>query len=340
MPDPTERPPLPDPDARAPALRLLVLGGGVFLGRHVVEAALQAGHAVTVLNRGRRRTDWPAAVEPLVGDRDGDLSALAGRHWDAVIDCSGYTPAQLQASTRALAGCGHYLFVSTISVYAGFPPHRPYDETAAVTTETTGYGGAKARAEEALAAGWPGDWACVRPGLIVGPHDPTGRFTHWPLRLAAGGEVLAPGRPGRPVQCIDVRDLAAWCLHLAGQRARGTFHAVGEPAPMAELLEACAAAAGQRPTLRWWPDDALRRAGATPWTGLPLWLPEDDPDHGGMLLADTARARAAGLRTRPWAETAADTLRWAQAEGWVLGRGAGLSAEDEAALSARLQALG
>lgn len=290
-------------------LKLLVLGGTVFLGRHVVEAALAAGHHVTVFNRGRRAIAWPGPVEALVGDRDGDTSALHGRRFDAVIDCSGYRPAQITSVAEALGPrLPFWVFVSSISVVARFPPGQPHDETAPVTADTSGYGGEKARAEEALQALAPGKAAIVRPGLIVGRHDPTGRFGYWPWRVAQGGSVLAPGRPERPVQVIDVRDLANFCLRLAESSTAGTFNAIGPTLPMQAVLEACRAASGADAHFVWRTDAELLAAGAAPWTGLPLWIPESDADFGGMLLARNERAISAGLRCRPLGDTVADTL--------------------------------
>lgn len=292
-------------------MKLLVLGGTVFLGRHVVAQALARGDEVTLLHRGRRGAGLFPQARRLIGDRDGDLSALDGLEFDAVIDCSGYTAAQLQRSVEALARVPRYLFVSTISVYAAFPPGQRYDEDSERLADDEGYGAAKARAEDTLLAARPGHATIVRPGLIVGPHDPTGRFTHWPLRLARGGEVLAPGRPQRPVQFIDVRDLAAWCLRLVDARTTGVFHAVCDTLTMAHLLEACRAAAGSDAHLRWMDDATLLAAGVQPWSELPLWIPESDPGFGGMLLARSDRARAAGLVTRPVIDTVRDTLVWA-----------------------------
>ena len=297
-------------------MQLLVLGGTVFLGRHVVEAALASGHQVTVLNRGNHAMPFADRVESMRGDRNGDLTALRGRRFDAVIDCCGYTPDQLQRTADALgAGVGHYVFVSTISVLAGFAPHTPYDETAPVTTSAEGYGGGKARAEEAIEAAYRGRVTHVRPGLIVGPHDPTGRYVYWPLRVAQGGPVLAPGRPQRPVQIIDVRDLAQWCVDLAMRRQAGVFHAVGPMGSMEQMLEACRPAAGSDATWRWYSDAELLAAKVSPWMGLPLWIPEEDAEYGGLLLGRNDRAVAAGLFTRSWDDTARDTLAWAQAVG-------------------------
>ncbi len=313
--------------------KILVLGGTVFLGRHVVEAALAAGCEVAVFNRGSRTLAFAGAVEPLRGDRDGDLSALRGRHFDAVVDCSGYTPEQVKGTAIVLRDqVAHYVFVSTISVYARFAPGLAYDESAPVTTDATGYGGGKARAEEALKAAYAERATCVRPGLIVGPYDPTGRFTYWPLRMARGGQVLAPGRPERPVQCIDARDLAAWCIQLALQHRGGVFHGVGPTGTMADMLAACQQAAGAESQLRWCTDAELVQADVAPWTGLPLWIPESDASFGGMLLASDRRARQAGLQTRSWLATAQDTLTWARTTPQAAQLGSALAPEAEAAL--------
>lgn len=294
-------------------MKLLVLGGTVFLGRHVVAQALDAGHELTLLHRGRRGVGLFPAARTLMGDRDGDLSALDGLDFDAVIDCCGYTAEQLKRSTLALAAVAQYLFVSSISVGAAFPPGQPYDEDLPRLDGDEGYGQGKARAEDALLAARPGRATIVRPGLIVGPHDPTGRFTHWPLRVAQGGEVLAPGRPERPVQFIDARDLAAWCLQLVEQGLTGTFNAISDTLAMRGLLECCREVSGSDARFTWIDDRTLVDAKVEAWSELPLWIPEDDAAFGGMLLGSNARARAAGLRTRPLADTVRDTLAWAQA---------------------------
>lgn len=316
-------------------MKLLVLGGTVFLGRHVVAQALARGDEVTLLHRGRRGAGLFPDARTLIGDRDGDLSALQGLGFDAVIDCSGYTAAQLERSTAMLATLPQYLFVSSISVGAAFPPSRTYDETLPRLAGDTGYGEGKARAEDALLAARPGRATIVRPGLIVGPHDPTGRFTHWPLRVAEGGEVLAPGRPERPVQFIDVRDLAAWCLQLVASGTTGVFHAVGDGMPMRELLEGCRDASDSDARFTWLDDRTLVNAGVAPWSELPLWIPEDDPAFGGMLLGTNERARTAGLRLRPLAQTLRDTLAWARMpEGEAARSPHTLTREREAALVA------
>lgn len=320
-------------------MKLLVLGGTVFLGRHVVAQALARGDQVTLLHRGRHGAGLFPAARTLVGDRDGDLSALTGQDFDAVIDCSGYTAAQLERSTTLLSGVPQYLFVSSISVGAAFPPGQPYDEDLPRLDGHDGYGQGKARAEDALRSARGERATIVRPGLIVGPHDPTGRFTHWPLRIAQGGEVLAPGRPERPVQFIDVRDLADWCLRLVSNGTTGTFNAIGDPLPMQRLLSACREAAGSEPRFSWVADRALLDAQVEPWSELPLWIPEDDPAFGGMLLGANARARAAGLGLRPLEQTVRDTLAWAHTpEGEAARSPHALTAGREAELLARFAA--
>ena len=308
-------------------MRLLVLGGTKFLGRAAVETGLERGHEVTLFNRGETNPELFPEAEKLRGDRDGDLSALEGREWDAVLDPSGFVPRLVRASAEALQGSvGKYVFVSSISVYdeLGEPG---FDETARTvtledpTTEdylTMGrvntYGGLKVLCEEVVREAFPDEHALVRPGLIVGPHDPSGRFTYWPLRLAGGGDVLAPGEPARLVQLVDVRDLADWMIELAEQRTTGTFNATGpdRPLTMGELIETCndAGGADARPI---WVDEAFlleQEVGA--WMELPLWVSEADT---WFLQADVSRAVDAGLRFRPLEETARDTLAWARQTG-------------------------
>jgi nucleoside-diphosphate-sugar epimerase len=328
-------------------MRLLVLGGTKFLGRGIVDAALAGGHSVTLFNRGQTNPSLYPEVESLRGDRDGDLSAVAGREWDAGIDPSGYLPRLVRASAELLRGAvGHYVFVSSISVYA-FPFPTGIDESAplnpaiadadAVDGET--YGGLKVGCENVVREVFEGAFTNVRSGLIVGPHDPTGRFTYWPVRVARGGEVLAPGDPERVVQVVDARDLGAWLVHVAEQRIVGDFNATGEPRlTMGELLETCRAVSGSDAELVWMSDEFLLGEGVGPWMELPLWL---EPAEVGFLQAEVSRAVAAGLRFRPLEETVADTLAWARedgaaqplASGMAIGE-AGMKAEREAELLA------
>jgi 2'-hydroxyisoflavone reductase len=299
-----------------------MLGGTVFLGRHLVDAALAAGHQVTLFNRGRHGAEIFPQVEKLRGDRDGGLDALAGRRWDAVIDTCGYVPRLVRASAELLASSvEHYTFISSISVYRDLD-QAPVDENSPVgiladptVEEITGetYGPLKALCEQAAEAAMPGRLLHVRPGLIVGPHDPTDRFTYWPWRVVQGGNVLAPGRPERRVELIDGRDLAAWILRAVEARRTGVYNATG-PAhelTMGDLLQICRQAAGGHATLTWVEEAFLLANGVAPWSELPLWLPESD---NGVMAVDCGRATAAGLEFRPLAETVQDTLAWLRAD--------------------------
>lgn len=291
-------------------MKLLVLGGTVFLGRHVVAAALASGHDVTIFHRGTSAA--PTRVEALHGDRDGDVSALAKRSFDAVIDCSGYTPAQMRRTGEALAGrVGHYLFVSTRSVYRSFPPGVDVGDGAPLLDSGDGYGASKASSEEALEAVMPGRVTIVRPGLLVGPFDPTGRFTYWPLRVHRGGDVLAPGRPDRQVQFIDARDLAGWCVALVEGTPSGIYDVVGRSQTMAALLQVAHRTIGGDVRLHWVADDVLLAVGVVPWTEMPLWIPESDLAFGGLMDGNDRRATDAGLQVRAVADTIRDTLHWA-----------------------------
>ena len=286
-------------------MKVLVLGGTRFVGRHIAAEALRRGHDLTLFNRGQTDPGAFPEAEHLAGDRrEGDLAALEGRRFDALIDVSASFPEQV-AGVAALGLAPHCTFVSTISVYRD-PVAVGADEDAALTVSDEAYGGLKALAEAEVRASYPGAAFVVRSGLVAGPGDHTERFTYWPRRIARGGTVLAPRRD-HPVQVVDARDLAAWVLDGTERRLDGTFNSTGEPATFAALLDACAAAAGTSPEIRWTDDAALLAAGLEPWSDLPLWLPEAD---AGFLSVSTARAAAAGFRRRPLAETVADTLAW------------------------------
>ncbi|HEY6836451.1 MAG TPA: NAD-dependent epimerase/dehydratase family protein [Gaiellaceae bacterium] len=293
-------------------MRLLVLGGTKFLGRAAVEEALARGHQVTLFNRGQTNSDLFPEAEKLRGDRDGGLSALEGREWDAVIDPSGYVPRLVRDSASLLEGStGHYLFVSSGSVYA--EPYAPgYDETAptvgledpASEEVLRDYGALKAACEAVVREVFPESHTNVRAGLIVGPHDGSGRFTYWPLRGSLGGDVLAPGSPEQLTQFVDVRDLGAWMVSACERRLSGTFNASGEPMTMASVLEACGVS---EPV--WVDEEFLLERSVGPWMELPLWIPGDE---SAFLQMSVAKAVAAGLSFRPVEETARDTLAWAR----------------------------
>jgi 2'-hydroxyisoflavone reductase len=324
-------------------VKLLILGGTVFLGRHLVEAALARGYEVTLFNRGLHNGELYPEVEKLRGDRDGGLDALRGRRWDAAVDTSGYVPRIVRASADLLSlAVDRYAFVSSISVYRdirtpgmdeGAPVGTLDDEaTEAVGGET--YGPLKALCERATEEAMPGRVLAIRPGLIVGPHDPTDRFTYWPHRASLGGEVLAPAPADRRVQIVDARDLATWILRLLESGATGTYNATGpaESLTFGQVLDTCinAGGAGARPV---WVDEAfLLEQGVGPWTELPLWVPQGDVAMGGFLAIDARKAIGSGLRFRPLAETVRDTLAWDATRPADLVRAAGLGTEREAAL--------
>ena len=319
-------------------MRLLVLGGTEFLGRHLVEAALARGHDLTLFNRGRTNPDLFPDVEKLRGDRDGDLEALRGREWDAAVDVHARIPRQVQAAAEALAEIEHYTFVSSISVYSDFS-RAGIDETAPLheydpamgEEDMEFYGARKAECERIVAEAFPARALIVRPGLIVGPHDPTDRFTYWPRRIARGGEVLAPGEPEQRVELVDARDLAAWTVRMVEERQTGTYNAAGPEytLTMDKMLQECRAAAGSDAELVWVPDEFLLERGVGEWMELPLWLA--DPEWRGMLETDSSRAIEAGLSFRPVAETARDTLEWDRTRG-DYEPAAGMAPEREAEL--------
>jgi 2'-hydroxyisoflavone reductase len=313
-------------------MRILVLGGTQFLGRHTVEAALARGHEVTLFNRGQTRPGLFPDVEKLRGDRDGDLAALAGRPFDAVVDTSGYVPRVVAVTLDALGDVGHYTFVSTVSVYADLskPPHE--DDPVATLAEPTeeyrseAYGALKAQCEDVVRARFP-DAFVPRPGLIVGPWDPTGRFTYWPARLDEAGRVLAPAPPEAPAQVIDVRDLADWIVDAAERRLAGTFNALGPQKTIGEVIETCRAAADTNAEIVWVDPEFLAQHEVAEWMELPLWIA--DPAYFGMLAVPVDRAERAGLRTRPLAETVADTLAWVRSGEAPAEPPAGLDREKE-----------
>lgn len=301
------------------AMKLLVIGGTRFLGRHFVDAALAAGHSPTLLNRGRANPALFPDVEQRIADRNGDLAVLEQGRWDAVIDFCAYVPRHVRALTDKLGmRADRYLLVSSVSVYASLARPGPDEDAAVATladpaTETVDgdtYGGLKALCEDALRTAWPGRALVARPGLIVGPWDPTGRFTWWMRRIAAGGDVLAPGDPAGRVQFIDARDAAAWLLRQAEAQTTGTFNLAG-PSPaisMGELLETVRQTLQPKARLCWASEDFLLGHGVQPWSQMPLWVPQAE---AGLNEVDIGRALRSGLITRPAAQTVADTASWA-----------------------------
>ena len=325
-------------------MKLLFLGGTIFLGRHMVAAALARGHTVTLFNRGEHNAELFPEAEKLRGNRDGGLEVLRGRQWDAVIDPSGYFPRVVAASANLLKGAAqHYTFISSLSAYK-LPYDGVLDETAPVETlpaekqkveEITGetYGALKVLCEQAVEQAFPERALNVRPGLIVGPHDPSDRFTYWPARVARGGEVLAPAPVERHVQFIDVRDLAEWIIRLVEVRATGLYNATGPQTPLAmgTLLETCRSVSGSNAAFTWVDESVLLAHKVAPYTELPLWVPSEAKDFDRF---DCSKAFASGLTTRPLSDTLRATLEWDATRPPGQPRRNGLTPEREAELLA------
>lgn len=301
--------------------RILILGGTGFLGPATVNAALARGHQLTLFNRGKTRPGLFPDIETLLGDRDPEkgegLNALRSRKWDAVIDNSGYFPRTVAASAKLLApNVGQYIFISSISAYADNSAENQdesaklattSDPTVEKVTEQT-FGPLKVLCEKASEGALPGRTAIVRPGYIVGPDDPSGRFTYWPVRVDRGGEVLVPGAPTDPVQIIDVRDLGAWLVTLIEQNTTGTFNATGPKERLAwgDLIQSCRKATKAEHSLTWVPGEWIHKQADEVF---PIWAPFLADTRGFHTWKNT-RAVKAGLKFRPHAETVADTLRW------------------------------
>jgi 2'-hydroxyisoflavone reductase len=302
-------------------LKILILGGTKFLGPAVVEAAQRRGHTLTLFNRGKTNPGLFPDIEKLQGDRDGNLKALEGRKWDAVVDTSGYKPRVVRDSATLLKESGHYVFISTLSVYSdGKTPNQ--DETGPVATlkdpsvekvDGETYGALKALCEEAAEQSMPGRVTRIRPGLIVGPEDPTDRFTYWPVRVARGGEVLAPGNPDDPVQFIDVRDLGEWTVAAIENRHLGIYNAVSRPLGIGTLLEACNRAGGGKATFTWADAAFLEEQKVAAWTDMPVWIPPTG-EEAGFSRFSAEKAMARGLTIRPIDDTVKATLDWFRTE--------------------------
>ncbi len=332
-------------------MRILILGGTLFLGRHLVEAFQERAHEVVLFNRGLTNPELVAARLRLIGDRTchADLAVLENQRFDAVIDTSGYVPKDVRASSTVLRKCAdRYVFISSVSVYDLTQPplhenSRFVELPAEVPSDTFDeryYGPLKAGCEEAVRREFGTSRSLViRPGLIVGPHDPTDRFSYWPARIARGGDVLAPQGPTAATQFIDVRDLARWIGEMLETGGTGTYNATGpfEPLTLGEVLQNCIDVSGSDAVLRWVDAAFLDRNDVGAWIDLPLWIPEG-PDIG-LLHVDATRARAAGLKLRPIADTIDATLTWLQAtRGAEYSMKAGLTAERESELLARWRA--
>lgn len=307
-------------------MRILILGGTLFVGRHLVEAAGTRGHEVTLFNRGQTGPELYPELETLHGDRAaGDLESLREGTWDAVVDTSARVPRWVREAATLLADrIGHYTFLSSCSVYSdttlpgtteSSPVHGLEDETTEEITSAEVYGGLKVLCERELERALPGRGLSARAGLIVGPYDMSGRFTYWVHRIARGGNVLAPEPRDQPVQLIHARDLADWLLDMAEQGGTGVYNATGpeRPLTMEQVLEAIVEETRSDARLVWVEEDYLVENGVEAWSDLPLWLaPGGNPDVANFLAVDVGRAVAAGLRFRPLAETIRDTLEQAE----------------------------
>ena len=345
--------------APAKKLKILILGGTGFTGPHQIRYALARGHEITVFNRGKRPNEFSGRVEELTGDREvNDYKSLAGeREWDVVIDNPTSFPHWVRDAAAVLKGrTKHYIFISTISVYADSAtigreaksPLAKYEGKDAMAEKITDlranmelYGPLKALSEAEAEKQFPGITTVIRPGLIVGPGDPTDRYTYWPVRLAQGGDVAAPGDGSDPVQYIDGRDLAEWTIRMAEQRAFGIYNGVGPDyeLTMAQLLHGIRATNTAGARLHWIPTAFLEKQEVTPWGDMPVWIPGQG-ESAGFHRNDISASLAKGLTFRPVATTAADTLAWfrtlpAERQAKL---GAGISAEREKALLAAYRA--
>jgi 2'-hydroxyisoflavone reductase len=296
-------------------MKVLVLGGTRFVGRHILERLARDGHQVICFHRGQTNALMPLGVEERLGDRNESLSPVAGGRWDAIVDTSCYRTEQMQRSLELRTD--RYFFISTVSVYRDFANSGISEDAATIeefdpADEAASYGGNKAACERVLLQRGPTQSTILRPALIAGAWDNTGRFTYWCRRLLRGGDVLAPGDPNRPVQFIDAADIADFVERALSKGLSGVFNLVGpaRPTTMVRLLSACEEVARDRgaPAARivWIDDSFLLERGVQPWMEMPLWLP--DPRYAGMLEISNAKALTAGLQLRPIAETVKSVL--------------------------------
>lgn len=302
-------------------MKILVIGGTQFIGRHIVEAALEKGHEITLFHRGKTNPELfsEAGVERVQGDRMTDLDRLKGE-WDTVIDTCGYFPRAVRISAEYLRGkVKNYVFISTISVYRDFSK-KGIDESAYVKTleepdleevNPSTYGPLKTECEGVVRGIFDKNALVIRPGVVAGPYDPTDRFTYWAHRVAQGGEVLSPGRPDADVQVIDARDLATWMINCVEQEELGTFNAAGPRVSFEDMLKACKEGTGSDAKFVWVPEKFLEEVHLHEGE-LPLWHPSTDKRKVGLFAVNSSRARQAGLVYRPLAETARDTWQWAR----------------------------
>lgn len=338
-------------------MKILIIGGTGFLGRHLVTAAQTQHHQVTLFHRGNHPSEGLADVEEFYGDRNDGLGALKNRQWDAVIDTCGYLPHTVAAVAEALCGSvAQYVFISSVAAYADFSAVN-YSETAPLANLTAEqavraaqldakanltasgladlYGPLKALCEQQAQRVFGNGALIVRPGVLVGPHDPTDRFTYWARRVAAGGDILAPGRPGRFVQFIDARDVADWVISMIESKQSGVYNVTGEPFTLSfgKFLEAIKGVTNSHAAFIWVGEDVLRQEQVEAWSELPLYLPESITKMAGFLSANVQRALAEGLHFRALGVTIQDTLAWRAT--WPDHLKAGLSTAKEQQLLAK-----
>jgi len=329
-------------------MKILIIGGTRFLGRHLVHSALARGHQVTLFNRGLTNPALFPRVETILGDREKDWAELVGHEWDAVIDTCGYVPRIVHLSASGLAGSvSRYVFISSISAYAGFskigidesdPVGKMEDESVEEITGET-YGPLKVLCEKVVQDIFGDEGALIiRPGLIVGPYDPTDRFTYWPVRVKRGGDVLAPEEPDVPIQIIEARDLSDFIIKLIEEDASGIFNATGPEyeLTMGAMLETCKQVSNSNADFKWASVDFLGRHEVVPWSDMPVWIPNTEED-AGFSRVDISKAIKAGLKFRPLEETVRDTLDWAERRPSDWEWRAGLGAEREAKVLAALK---
>jgi len=304
-------------------MKILIIGGTRFLGRHLVDSALTRGHGVTLFNRGKTNPELFPQIETIVGDREHNLEKLSGREWDAVIDTCGYFPRIVRlAATGLERSVSRYVFISSISVYPDSSLHKiginesdPVgkleDESIEEITNES-YGPLKVLCEQTVMDLYGERSLIVRPGLIVGPNDISDRFTYWPVRVARGGEMLAPEKPEVPVQVIDVRDLADFTIKLIEDKASGIYNGTGPDyeLTLGAMLETCKQVSGSDANFKWAAVEFLDQNKVEAWSDMPVWVP-DNEENQGFSRVDVSKAIKAGLKFRPLEETIRDTIAWA-----------------------------
>ncbi len=319
-------------------MKILIIGGTRFVGRHLVNSARAHGHEVTLFNRGTSNPGLFRRVKAIQGDREKDLDQLTAE-WDAVIDTCGYLPRVVRLSAEVLKEkVGRYVYISSISVYASFKKIGIKESDAVGTLadesleEITGetYGPLKALCEKVVQDVYGPRSLIIRPGLIVGPHDPTDRFTYWPLRIAKGGDVLVPDNPSAMTQFIDARDLADFIIKLIDQNVSGTFNATSNPVTLSTVFETCKRLSKSNAKFKWAPVDFLEKNNVAPWSDMPIWIPEVG-DDAGVSQVDISKAINAGLTFTPLAQTIKDIYDWEfeRPEGYELKAGLKHERENE-----------